>query len=747
MNTFPQTIGSGTNSFLSTNTQKNKSETQGSRKTFLSTKPNASSEDTLPEKPCGKRKIKRQQVRELFLTRIETRIQPNCLSLALSEVLDKTTNDLLKYINKVNRAMKQPEVKEEELTAITKSAFYHIYQELNIAYDNNFLVSGCHQQFKDSKDIERPLLSTTKLLCENNANISLGDMISQLENSPTKELTIEEQNWLKFLGSAWEFAPDTKDPSNSEKPMTKAPLFSWSSAMHWATGCLGILLLFSRISSSSSAPLGKEPGIGLTAGSAEFPNGVSNLGQEATINQTENFGHDRAVVITESHHPSRNRRARPRSIHKLIAGGLITVMEGERAIIPCSYSPSNAAIGKNYWKYQNTIICRSDHAVHSPFKSSQIDCTHGVNRSGNLSLVIERADKLMSGTYICGVNDQATGSTIPREDSAKLVVLEHAQCSPEQAYINIGEKIEFQCSYNRSIERTSGHLMRFVPEEIGEKGTVNDIDRLMTFSISPGNPPVAPIRHKPDLAIPDIIQCDVEYSSSTIARCTSTINYKIGTKILAPESLTIGKKSTIRCVADYLKEYGVFLDETTITVDELPINRGNIIPYEDILLNVAVQDESEFDITIPDNATPGSIAVSCLMKYKGLIETKTIDIPIRNEIPEPEDIPPPVDFSCYDRSSGTQVIRMNIDIYSPSETGIVKTIGIPLTNEIPFYLKATTKPEVLNVQEGDAIAFRTETTIPLTTNGTTAPPTTNGTTAPLTTNGTTAPLTTNGTCL
>ncbi|XP_033122790.1 uncharacterized protein LOC117121654 [Anneissia japonica] len=105
-----------------------------------------------------------------------------------------------------------------------------------------------------------------------------------------------------------------------------------------------------------------------------------------------------------------------RSIDSLVADNL-RVNEGDSAVLPCFFSPSNAHIGKWYWKTNGTVIIRSDDPPKTNSRYSLGDST-----SGNVSLIIKVVLRWDKGTYTCGVNDQSTGSTVPHSDDSKLTV-------------------------------------------------------------------------------------------------------------------------------------------------------------------------------------------------------------------------------------------------------------------------------------------------------------------------------------
>ncbi|XP_033106273.1 limbic system-associated membrane protein-like [Anneissia japonica] len=105
-----------------------------------------------------------------------------------------------------------------------------------------------------------------------------------------------------------------------------------------------------------------------------------------------------------------------RRIDDLVADNL-RINEGDSAVLPCFFSPSNAIIGKWYWKTNATVIIRSDDQPNSNSRYLLGDA-----KSGNVSLVIKEVLRWDKGTYTCGVNDQSTGSTVPHSDDSKLTV-------------------------------------------------------------------------------------------------------------------------------------------------------------------------------------------------------------------------------------------------------------------------------------------------------------------------------------
>ncbi|XP_033111570.1 protein CEPU-1-like [Anneissia japonica] len=105
-----------------------------------------------------------------------------------------------------------------------------------------------------------------------------------------------------------------------------------------------------------------------------------------------------------------------RSIDDLVADNL-RVNEGDSAVLPCFYFPTNAVIGKWYWKTNKTVIIRSDGPSEQNSRYLLGDAT-----SGNVSLVIKKVLRWDKGTYTCGVNDQSTGSAVPNSDDSKLTV-------------------------------------------------------------------------------------------------------------------------------------------------------------------------------------------------------------------------------------------------------------------------------------------------------------------------------------
>ncbi|XP_033111569.1 uncharacterized protein LOC117112581 [Anneissia japonica] len=99
-------------------------------------------------------------------------------------------------------------------------------------------------------------------------------------------------------------------------------------------------------------------------------------------------------------------------IYDIVADNL-HVNEGDRAILPCFYSPTDAVIGKWYWKTNESVIIRSGDPPDPNSRYSLGDAT-----SGNVSLVIKNILRWDKGTYTCGVNDQSREST----DDCKLIV-------------------------------------------------------------------------------------------------------------------------------------------------------------------------------------------------------------------------------------------------------------------------------------------------------------------------------------
>ncbi|XP_033115733.1 hemicentin-1-like [Anneissia japonica] len=102
------------------------------------------------------------------------------------------------------------------------------------------------------------------------------------------------------------------------------------------------------------------------------------------------------------------------SINGLDADNL-RVNEGDSAVLPCFYLPTNAVIGKWYWKTNGSVIIRSDDPSDPNSRYLLGDAT-----SGNVSLVFKEVLRWDKGTYTCGVNDQSTGSD--QSDDSKLTV-------------------------------------------------------------------------------------------------------------------------------------------------------------------------------------------------------------------------------------------------------------------------------------------------------------------------------------
>ncbi|XP_033127855.1 neuronal growth regulator 1-like [Anneissia japonica] len=143
--------------------------------------------------------------------------------------------------------------------------------------------------------------------------------------------------------------------------------------------------------------------------------GAKNTQESSSLFTLQNHKH-RIIILVLLFYVEPNAG---RSIDGLVADNLgLRVNEGDSTILSCFFSPSNAVIGKWYWKTNGTVIIRSDTPPNPNSRYSLGDAT-----PGNVNLVIKEVSRWDKGTYTCGVFDLSTGSTVPHSaEDCKLTV-------------------------------------------------------------------------------------------------------------------------------------------------------------------------------------------------------------------------------------------------------------------------------------------------------------------------------------
>ncbi|XP_071958176.1 junctional adhesion molecule A-like [Antedon mediterranea] len=134
------------------------------------------------------------------------------------------------------------------------------------------------------------------------------------------------------------------------------------------------------------------------------------------------------------------------SINKLTAESQVAI-EGQDAItLPCYYIPTNAVIGKYYWKKNETVIATKDDSDAASRYS--LSDPKQFDTAGYVSLTITNVSRRDADSYTCGVNDESTGATILFQTKCTLTVyyLENPILNPTQLFTNIGETATFTCT-------------------------------------------------------------------------------------------------------------------------------------------------------------------------------------------------------------------------------------------------------------------------------------------------------------
>ncbi|XP_071957871.1 uncharacterized protein [Antedon mediterranea] len=213
------------------------------------------------------------------------------------------------------------------------------------------------------------------------------------------------------------------------------------------------------------------------------------------------------------------------SITKLTAESQFAIEGQETTTLPCYFIPTNAVIGKYYWKKNETVIARKDDAAS---RYSLSDPKQG-DTAGYVSLTINAVSRQDEGSYTCGVNDESTGATILFQTKCSLTVY-YLDTPTLMALGDLeavrGSKVSMSCNlkdaYPKQITRTWFHGNKILKEIPGKINFKNDILEIETFDESnKGN-----------------YSCKVENESELgkNEKASNSITYRLKDEVTAPPS-------------------------------------------------------------------------------------------------------------------------------------------------------------------------------------------------------------------